>query len=184
MNADEVLQAYRGWLLKQAGNLVGSSRPSDVVDLAQEGWIAMWRALGTYDATRGALPAWLTSKARLRMLDCVARRYWTGTPSRRGSLTSVVETPLDWRDVPDASYPVELEVQLPDVEVAYHAGEVLAALNRLPAPHREYVYRCFWRGETHREATDRLGNRWSHAKRALRENLAHLRDLVRDPCEA
>jgi RNA polymerase sigma factor (sigma-70 family) len=63
-----VLPDYRRWLYREAYAMIPATS-ADLEDLVQEGAIALWRALGTYDPDKGSLPAWLTRTARRRMLD-------------------------------------------------------------------------------------------------------------------
>ena len=53
-DSNAILREYLGWLRKVAGNLIGFGHP-DLQDLVQEGYIAMWRALKTYNPASGPL---------------------------------------------------------------------------------------------------------------------------------
>lgn len=77
----KTLPQHRGWLLSMARSMLDVRHPA-VEDLAQEGYIAMWRATETFDDTRDVpLSVWLQMSARRRMLDVVTRRErLTGAP--------------------------------------------------------------------------------------------------------
>lgn len=136
MTTDQTLARYRSWLLKVAVELA-PRRPNDWLDLAQEGWIAMWKALKTYDPSLGAEASYLTTAARLRMVDCLRRDLWTGTPSRRGHIREVPGVPVDHRwDWVDAALGCDV---IDDLEVAYHHGEVAAALDALEVRDRAFI---------------------------------------------
>lgn len=172
---DEILRQYRLWLLKVASGLLGPARRDQWHDLAQEGWIAMWRALSTYDPSLGALPPWLTTAAKLRMRDCVRRDLWTGLPPRYGHhKVAATETPVDW-DAEDQPHDQLLYADsAQSIELAYHHGEILDAVNRLTPRQREYIYRRFWRDESHSKIIKEIGNGWVAARLTLRQLLAHL----------
>lgn len=153
MDQNLALSPYRGWLRTVAARLC-----TDVAlreDLCQEGWIAMWRALNRFDPAKGALPAWLTSHAYRRMLDCARDRAWLGRPGRHQGRTPV-------RNVQELATPGTAEVwdqlttvdALDGVMLGYHHGAILDAINRLSPAQRRYVYARFWQGLTTAELTE------------------------------
>lgn len=142
---EEALPGYRRWLYRLAYDHLPHGS-SDIDDLAQEGYIAMWRAVGTWDEAKGALPSWLTGAARQRMRDVTyGGGRWTGHEALRGrrevdrvSLDAIVES------APDAV--LGDVATLDGVEMAYHDGEIAEALAALPPEQRAYVYARFWLG--------------------------------------
>lgn len=169
---DQVLARYRGWLLKVAVELA-PRRPNDWLDLAQEGWIAMWKALKTYDPDLGAEASYLTTAARLRMVDCLRRNLWTGTPGARGHIRETPAAPVDpdW-DWVDAAVGCDV---MNDLEVAYHHGEIAAALDLLKPRDRAWVQKMIlddaggrsWRTQVVPEAVRAM----------LAAQLSHLRGM-------
>jgi DNA-directed RNA polymerase specialized sigma24 family protein len=180
LDQNTILGHYRGWLQKVAVGLIAD--PDLQQDLAQEGWIAMWRAFHDFDDTRGALPAWLTSKALWRMRDCARDKAWLGRPPRHQGRVRV----LDAVEYPASDTPIWDVLQAADLfdglELAYHRGEILAAIARLPTAQRWYVYLRFWRGYQHPQLVDTFGYDphalWSNprhgAKIKLRQALQRL----------
>jgi RNA polymerase sigma factor (sigma-70 family) len=182
---------YRSWLLTQAERILGSHGHPDRDDLVQEGYIAMWRALDTYDETRGTLAGWLTYRARMRMLECVRQRQWTGKPGVRDGRHKVEHRYVDSleREVPHrhtvhtlADLVAGVEY-LDGTELAYHRGEIMAALAALTPAQRRYVEARFWKGMTESEIKAEVfgydaGSLWrsqkNGAKLKLAETLAHL----------
>lgn len=145
----EVLPDYRGWLYRVAMDLLPADAWQALLDdVAQEGYIAMWRAAGTWDPGRGALPSWLTGAARLRMRD-VTRGHgqWTGHEPVRGVTGGPDPEPLDV--VQDDWLPaalVDSGVALEAVEDGYHHGVIAQAVAALPPEQRRYVFLRFWVG--------------------------------------
>ena len=90
-----IIANYKNWLYAYAR--VVSRNISDHDDLAAEGRIAMWRALETYDPSKGALPPYLTRAAKWRMRDVARRGHWLGTPSARGHHREWPAIPADLR---------------------------------------------------------------------------------------
>lgn len=74
-DVNALIADYEAWLHKRAW-LIGGVNSHD--DLVQEGRIAMWQALSSFDESAGQLPHWLTFKANGHMLECVTRGHWTG----------------------------------------------------------------------------------------------------------
>lgn len=179
MNPD-IIADYEGWLHKVA-NEIGS--PAEHDDLVQEGRVAMWRALSSFDESRGSLPSWLTRAAEMRMKDVA---WGTGQPTghepTRGS-RPVEEGPSLDEQSEDA-----VQALLGYVESAYHDGEVMQIIREHLSPRQqEYVFLRFWGGlePTSRAAQTRalvmefpvLSERWhwQRARAILAEKLAHLR---------
>jgi RNA polymerase sigma factor (sigma-70 family) len=188
---------YRSWLLNLAGRLLGGHAHPDRDDLVQEGYIAMWRALDSYSEDKGSLAGWLTFRARMRMLECLAQSQWTGKPARRDGRHKIETRLVDSLDrellaggndqgetdsitLADRVAGVE---HLDGVELAYHHGEILAALEDLTPAQRKYVEARFWKGMTESEIKAEVfgydaGSLWrsqkNGAKLKLAETLAHL----------
>jgi RNA polymerase sigma factor (sigma-70 family) len=138
---DAVLPNYRGWLYRVAA---GFERPDLVDDLVQEAYVAMWRSLPKYDPKLGHLPSYLTTVARNRMIDVLRRGTWTGKPENRGSRPVEEVAHIDEFDNPDVL--LGAVDSLDGVEIAYHDGEIAAALDTLTPSQRKYVVARFWLG--------------------------------------
>src|SRR4051794_32633945 len=68
----ELYDSHSGLLYSLALRIVGT--PSDAEEVLQDTWMQAWRSAGSYDATRGAVGAWLVTIARSRALDRVRSR--------------------------------------------------------------------------------------------------------------
>lgn len=182
------IAAYEKWLHRLAYDLLPRPRWGEHEDLVNEGRLAMWRAMAAYDPSKGALPTWVTTAARMRMRNLLGKGRWTGHEPMRG----VVPAPH-----PPASLDVLIEEDedffgkvlaaadlVERVELAYHHGEILAALADLTEPQRRYVVLRFWGGlsdvEMVREGHFAANPGWlwrDHSRGArtvLRQRLAHL----------
>lgn len=234
MERNQVLQQYTGWLHTVARNMTTSALHDDLV---QEGYIAMWRALGTYNPDKGALDYWLKSSATNRMRKVICGDTMTttsepksrvGTVHERGNATRerirayVQENPdasgavvaeavgisqgtlsyhrskmdtvrtaealtkktVSIEAMHEAGWDLEGPGHLDGIEVAYHAGEICAALDVLTPAQRKYVVARFWGGQSPSELRDLFGydpaSLWRTAKPRLQDKLCNLRELVRN----
>ena len=166
----ELLLKYRPWLRRVARSMCKSNL-SRAEDLAQEGWIAIWRSLPTWNDGAGcSLDTWLKRKAEYAMLDVIRREQ---TQSRSLCTTiSYNEVPSIIADIID---PVNA---LANVEMAYHHGEIAAAISSLPPVQRKYIFLKFWAGMDHKGITEAMGYSPSTPRRTsikqLTRKLAHL----------
>lgn len=244
MERNQALQQYTGWLHTVARSMTAGALHDDLV---QEGYIAMWRAYGTFNPDKGSLDYWLKSHATDRMRTVVSggtmttsleRKDTTGFTTAKGNATrdriaaylkehpnasgvqiaralGLAEATISYQrskmpSVISAAVmtdrvvslnalmsafdstnsrsqewvPEELHYtqNLEGIEVAYHAGEIAAALDVLTPAQKKYVVARFWGGRTPAELTALFGydpsSLWRDAKPKLRIRLAYLRELA------
>lgn len=82
MDRNQALQEYTGWLHTVARSMTTGPMHDDLV---QEGYISMWRALGSYDPTKGALDFWLKRSAFDRMRIVISGGTMTTSLERKSS---------------------------------------------------------------------------------------------------
>ncbi len=170
MNEHELLEHYRPWLRTVARGML-AGRPG-VEDLAAEGWIAVWKALHARRdvTTKAPLDWWLKRQAVLRMKTCL--RDWHDPVKHRQHVL-----------MDDVTAVVDLPAELGAIELAYHHGEILAALNELTPNEREYVWLRFWvhtGGRFNPLLRQRFGkdafDLWRTARPKLAAALGHLQE--------
>lgn len=162
------LEQHRRWLYRLANDILWTNSSArhalTVDDLAQEGWVAMWRAQQKFDPARGNERAHLTNAARKRMLDIVSgKKPSFGTEGNRGRV-KVPETA--WKPLPEPGSPDEPFIEEFIQEAA--DGRLTAALDAMSPEAREYVERVFWGDERLRR--DRAA--WREAEAVVREHYA------------
>ncbi len=162
MNERELLLSYRPWLRAIATRM----QPLRAEEIAQEGWIAIWRAVQSHDAEFAPQDFWLKKNALDRMRS-VLRDYQAQL--------------RDWRQqvlVGDLTAIWEGEEALLEMDLAYHHGEIAQALHSLTPREREYVFLRFWHGYRKPEMIAHFGYEpnglWRTARPKLAEALAHL----------
>lgn len=177
----ELLLRFRPWLRRITGRFP-QMMPSRNEDLAQEGWIAIWRGVQILKS-RTELP----SNIELWLRRCAINRMSNVIDEWKAQSRNVYNTTLvDFNAVYDEddswmSYltNIALTTDLGDIELAYHHGEIMRAINELPRAQRQYVIRKFW----HRWSPIALDiyftnsrKTWSDARGALVDKLGHLVD--------
>lgn len=181
MTAAETIADFERWLHAVANRLLPRSSEEDHQDLVQEGRVAMWRALATFDESKGARASWLVRAAEMRMKDVAwGKGQPFGHEAVRGSRG--VEMGPSTDELSDD----QVEALLGYVEEAFHDGEVLRIIReRLSPRQQEYVFLRFWGGldpSSRAPATMALVAQfpvlserwhWQRAKPILAEALAH-----------
>ena len=183
MTDDEILRPYLPWLRTVAGNLLGFDSPG-IQDLMQEGYIEMWKALKRYDAKAGPLDYWLKFKASNRMKTIAIRAH--DHPEREPAYLDepVYSDPAATVSLGDLIEDLGASELLDKIDIAYHHGEIAAAIDRLSPQQKRYVIARFWLGLTGNEMIQ-LGvfgydpsALWNSprngARLKLRQELAHL----------
>lgn len=175
-----LLESFRGWLMTVA-NRYPPVMPSRVEEIAQEGWIAIWRGAQVLkvrdrDTWPDDVSQWLKRCAVNRM-NTIASSW----KRRRDDvyMTRLVDFNAAYEDDAWASYlaSVALTTDLGEVEWAYHHGEILQAVNRLPRSQKAYVQRRFWNNWAPTALDIYFTNAketWRSARNNLRRELAYL----------
>lgn len=152
-----ILAEYRPWLLKVAHAMAYGDA---VQDLAQEGWVAMWQALRSYNGS-SPLDYWLKRKAHGRMLRVVTQVGWNKGKSEEkidGLDFAIPESPL-----------IDL-------------GDAMATLTERQ---REYVYLRFWEGYDYSDLTRHFGydpnSLWNSPKNGAKKKIRER--LLNDPAK-
>lgn len=164
MDERQLLESWRPWLRVTAANM---TYPDKAEDLAQEGWIALWRAIPTYDG-RTPFEPWCKAVMRNRMMNVIRDSHAQLRDIRREHRVGNVA------DVCDVGEEVE------GVELAYHHGEIYRAIDRLTDHQRAYVVARFWGELSFNELNERFNTKNSNAlwrsriQPKLAMQLAHL----------
>lgn len=138
----------------------------DAEDVVQEVFAQAWRQAARYDASRGAVVAWLLMMARSRAIDKL--RSARARPDSRGvdDPRAIDEMPAVVRDA---------HSRIIDAENARLAQRALA---ELPLLQRLVIELAYYEGLTQREIADRLEQPLGTVKSRLRLGLLKLRDAL------
>ena len=133
-------------------------------DAIQEARIEVWQLhqQGKIPKDGRSVTGWVATVIRRTITSSVQRQLWTSSEPRKphGHPADPLRTPAAERgslDDPDLLFDAPSPETLQTVELAYHYGEIVAAINSLPANQREYVVARFWGGMTGAEIAARQG---------------------------
>jgi len=137
---------------------------TEAEDIVQEVFSQAWKQAARYNASRGAVGAWLLTLARSRAIDRLRAKR-----ARPGEITD--ERVAD--QLVDAGPPADLLV-LSSEQVA----RVRAALDELPLLQRAAIELAYYEGLTHAEIADRLEQPLGTVKTRIRLAMLKLRDVL------
>jgi DNA-directed RNA polymerase specialized sigma24 family protein len=158
---------YR-WLHAVAYRMTGVDDPNHD-DLVQEGAHAMWRAEATHDPAKGAKASWLVRAAEMRMRDLAfGHGRYTGHVPVRGVKQGPEPVPLESVSQYEEHWIEEVNEAL---DLAYHRGEIAAAVDDLPDVQRRAARNRMY--DLPSTASER--DAWKRVQPKLQARLAHLR---------
>ena len=138
--------------------IVGS--PTTGEDVAQEAFMAVWRASATYRPERGAVRWWMFTIARNAAVDAVRRHRDALVPA-----------------VPEHAEDGGLDERVAAAELAYR---VHAAVDSLPEPQRSVIELTYWQHLSQSQAAAVLGIPVGTVKTRARSALASLAASLAD----
>ena len=138
--------------------------PEEAEDVALDVFWQVWRQADRYDPSRGAPPAWIFTVARSRAIDRLRARR------RREARTVSFDDPAARLDPLD-------EQAAPDDVVSYRQARdsLREAMTGLSPVQREAVELAFFRGLTHVEIAEKLGEPLGTVKTRIRQGIIRLR---------
>jgi RNA polymerase sigma factor (sigma-70 family) len=137
-------------------------------DVVQEVFLTLWRDPTRFDPARGGFATWLLTVTHHRAVDAVRKE---STIRRR--VMAVPEAGEDWSPTP-----VPGADQAAMARVA--AGQVRAALHRLPIEQRQVVALAYFGGHTQREIAVQTGVPLGTVKSRMFTAVQRLRALLTD----
>ncbi len=180
------LDRYRPMIERMAKGLRRVNASTSWEDCAQEGFIEVWKMLNAGETRQGHI---LVGAKRRMISQLIHFRDFKhpnvsnfyameAHPSAVGEGAGLENSV--WADL-------EAVDDIESMAVAYHEGEIAAALEKLTPNQRRYVQMRFWEGKTHKEIEEVFGYNpgsvWSHktsgARTRLEAELGHLREMAK-----
>jgi RNA polymerase sigma factor (sigma-70 family) len=137
-------------------------------EVVQEVFLTLWRDPARYDPSRGGFATWLLTLIHHKSVDAVRRE----STLRRRTVTAP-EVGEDWSPTP-----VPGADQAAIARVA--AGQVRAALHRLPLEQRQVLALAYFGGHTQREIAALTGSPLGTVKSRMFAAVQRLRSLLAD----
>jgi RNA polymerase sigma-70 factor (ECF subfamily) len=162
----ELYDRYSRLVFGMARNALGDQGLAE--EITQDVFMRIWNKASTYQAVQGKVVSWIAGITRNRAID-VFRHQKSLLDSNSLSLE---ELPLF--DPPD-SLNVEQEI-----ESKLKERRVQQALFQLPIEQREVLALAYFRGYTHEEAAEALGQPLGTVKTRIRLGMQKLREILED----
>ncbi len=162
----ELYDRYSRLVFGMARNALGDQGLAE--EITQDVFLRIWNKASTYQAVQGKVVSWIAGIARNRAIDVF--RHQKSLPD--GNSLSLEELPLF--DPPD-SLNVEQEI-----ESKLKERRVQQALFQLPIEQREALALAYFRGYTHEEAAEALGQPLGTVKTRIRLGMQKLREILED----
>jgi RNA polymerase sigma-70 factor (ECF subfamily) len=158
-----IYDRYAARLLGLAYRILGETGEAE--EVVQAVFLYAWRSAGSFDPTRGTVPAWLLVATRSRAID----RLRTRPPAASAGV--------------DGRGPLDDLAARDDVEgsSASREWETLCrgAIRELPADQRQALELAYFDGLTHQEIAERTATPLGTVKTRIRLGLMKLRERMR-----
>jgi RNA polymerase sigma-70 factor (ECF subfamily) len=160
----ELYDRYSRLVFGMARNALGDQGLAE--EITQDVFMRIWNKASTYQAAQGKVVSWIAGIARNRAIDVFRHQK----SLLDGNSLSLEELPLF--DPPD-SLNVEQEI-----ETKFKEQRVQQALFQLPKEQRDVLALAYFRGYTHEEAAEALGEPLGTVKTRIRLGMQKLRQIL------
>ena len=162
----ELYDRYHRLVFSLALHVVGDRQTAEEITL--DVFTRVWQKAHTYRTERASVNTWLTRMARNRAIDALRRE---NVRPEKHSLSWAEVHPEQLKSDNSPEHAAALEMQ---------KQRVRAALAALPAPQREALALAYFKGYTHREIAEVLGQPLGTVKGRIRAGMQKLRQLLID----
>jgi RNA polymerase sigma-70 factor (ECF subfamily) len=138
-------------------------------EITQDVFLRIWEKAHTYRADQARVSTWITSITRYRSIDLLRRR---GTRPDHSSLA--------WDDLPLNATPVAEGDPEDLTELSMLQKRVQDAIAALPTEQRKVLALAYFKGLTHSEIAELLGDPLGTVKTRIRAGMQKLKDLLKD----
>ena len=162
----ELYDRYNRLVFGMARNSVGDQALAE--EITQDVFMRIWNKASTYQAEQGKVVNWIAGITRNRAIDVFRHQR----SQLDGNNLSLEELPFF--DPPDSSNVEQ------DVETKFKKQRIQQALFLLPKDQRDVLALAYFRGFTHEEAAEALGEPLGTVKTRIRLGMQKLRLLLEE----
>lgn len=163
----ELYDRYGRLVFSLAYHSVGD--PAAAEEITQDVFIRVWEKAATYRSEQAKVSTWLTSIARYRSIDILRRR---GVRPEQNSVS--------WEEVSLNSMPAAEEDPEQITEKNLQERRVRKAIASLPPEQRQVLALAYFKGLTHMEIAELLGDPLGTVKTRIRLGMQKLRETLLD----
>jgi RNA polymerase sigma-70 factor (ECF subfamily) len=160
----ELYERHNRLVFGMAVNAVGDQALAE--EITQDVFLRVWNKASTYQAEQGKVTNWIAGIARNRAIDVF--RHQRSRPERNS---------ISWEEMPLFDLPDSQDVEQ-EIEVKHKKQRIQQALFQLPQEQREALALAYFRGYTHEEAAEALGQPLGTIKTRIRLGMQKLRQLL------
>jgi len=162
----ELYNRYNRLVFGMARNSVGDQALAE--EITQDVFMRVWNKASTYQAEQGKVVNWIAGIARNRAIDVFRRQK-----------SRLDGNSLSLEDLPFFDPPDSLNVER-EIESKFKKQRIQQALFLLPQEQREALALAYFRGYTHEEAAEALGQPLGTIKTRIRLGMQKLRQILED----
>ncbi len=157
---------YSRLVFSLALNIVGDHATAEEITL--DVFTRVWEKAGTYRVEQAKVNTWLTSITRHHAIDVLRRR------KIRPEQHSVSWAEVSPAAIPNGLHPEEITA------LSMQRARVRAAVAELPPEQQQALALAYFKGYTHRQVADELGQPLGTVKTRIRLGLQKLRQILQD----
>ncbi len=157
---------YSRLVFSLAFNIVGDQATAEEVTL--DVFNRVWQKADTYQANQAKVTTWLTSITRHRSIDLVRRRH--SRPDKNS---------VSWLELPPGMLVNGHNAEIA-TELSIQRAQVRAAVAQLPVDQQQALALAYFKGYSHRQIADELGQPLGTIKTRIRLAVQKLRQLLPD----
>jgi RNA polymerase sigma-70 factor (ECF subfamily) len=162
----ELYDRYNRLVFGMARSAVGDQALAE--EITQDVFMRIWNKASTYQAEQGKVVNWIAGIARNRAIDVF-----------RHQRSLLDGNSLSLEDLPFFDPPDSLNVER-EIESKFKKQRVQQALFMLPKEQRDVLALAYFRGYTHEEAAEALGQPLGTVKTRIRLGMQKLRQLLEE----
>lgn len=156
---------YSRLVYSVALNVVGDGATAE--EITQDVFFRIWEKASSYRAEQARVSTWLTSITRYRAIDVLRQR--AVRPERDS---------VGWDDLPLSAEPAAPDDPEETTALRQSQQRVRVALSTLPADQRHALALAYFRGLSHSEIAEQLGEPLGTIKTRIRLGMQKLRELL------